>query len=366
MKRLKEPERAVGRFFERVEALEDKLGPIVFQLPGRFKPDRARLANFLEALPVDPSLRIRVPRSGLVPARDPGGPRRAQCRALPVRVRGPAGAARGHRRLRLHPPARPWGAPIKARTATQRCEPGPSASAPGPKPAATSTATSTMTTVAMHRTMPCACGACWREVASAQRPRVVKAHARRSCGMSVRGHGGDHRLAHQPSSAGAGPAPPLASGSGISTAATRAKAGALVPVAFRAVAPAAAREEVPGAEVLVAAALRAAAAAARAPASGPWHCSAAGYRRGATRSPHSTRPLGLFSHCMSLAIPEPLHVCAQRPRGERHSRRPPRTLASSTAVLDIDRLIVLTDDLSTRRGALSLSVPAACSIDMAT
>ena len=53
MKRLKEPERAVGRYFERVEALEDKLGPIVFQLPGRFKPDRARLANFLEALPVD-------------------------------------------------------------------------------------------------------------------------------------------------------------------------------------------------------------------------------------------------------------------------------------------------------------------------
>jgi uncharacterized protein YecE (DUF72 family) len=53
MKRLKEPERAVGRFFERVEALEDKLGPIVFQLPGRFKPDRARLAHFLEVLPVD-------------------------------------------------------------------------------------------------------------------------------------------------------------------------------------------------------------------------------------------------------------------------------------------------------------------------
>ena len=53
MKRLKEPERPVGRYFERVEALEDKLGPIVFQLPGQFKPDRARLANFLEALPVD-------------------------------------------------------------------------------------------------------------------------------------------------------------------------------------------------------------------------------------------------------------------------------------------------------------------------
>jgi uncharacterized protein YecE (DUF72 family) len=51
MKRLKDSEQGVGRFFERVEALADKLGPIVFQLPGRFKPDRERLAGFLQALP---------------------------------------------------------------------------------------------------------------------------------------------------------------------------------------------------------------------------------------------------------------------------------------------------------------------------
>jgi uncharacterized protein YecE (DUF72 family) len=51
MKRLKDPGQGVGRFFERVEALEDKLGPIVFQLPGRFKPDRERLVTFLDALP---------------------------------------------------------------------------------------------------------------------------------------------------------------------------------------------------------------------------------------------------------------------------------------------------------------------------
>jgi uncharacterized protein YecE (DUF72 family) len=51
MKRLKDPGQGVRRFFERVEALEDKLGPIVFQLPGRFKPDRARLAAFIDALP---------------------------------------------------------------------------------------------------------------------------------------------------------------------------------------------------------------------------------------------------------------------------------------------------------------------------
>lgn len=51
MKRLKDPVQGLGRFFERVEALEDKLGPIVFQLPGRFRPDRERLAAFIEALP---------------------------------------------------------------------------------------------------------------------------------------------------------------------------------------------------------------------------------------------------------------------------------------------------------------------------
>jgi uncharacterized protein YecE (DUF72 family) len=51
MKRLKDPEQGALRFFERVEALGDKLGPIVFQLPGRFKPDRERLTGFLKALP---------------------------------------------------------------------------------------------------------------------------------------------------------------------------------------------------------------------------------------------------------------------------------------------------------------------------
>jgi uncharacterized protein YecE (DUF72 family) len=51
MKRLKDAGRGVGRFFERVEALEGKLGPVVFQLPGRFKPARERLVAFIDALP---------------------------------------------------------------------------------------------------------------------------------------------------------------------------------------------------------------------------------------------------------------------------------------------------------------------------
>jgi uncharacterized protein YecE (DUF72 family) len=51
MKRLKDAETGVGRYFERILALEEKLGPIVFQLPGRFRPDRDRLARFIDALP---------------------------------------------------------------------------------------------------------------------------------------------------------------------------------------------------------------------------------------------------------------------------------------------------------------------------
>jgi uncharacterized protein YecE (DUF72 family) len=51
MKRLKDPEQGVRRFFERVEALEEKLGPVVFQLPGRFRPERKRLETFIDALP---------------------------------------------------------------------------------------------------------------------------------------------------------------------------------------------------------------------------------------------------------------------------------------------------------------------------
>jgi uncharacterized protein YecE (DUF72 family) len=51
MKRLKEQGAGVRRLFERLEALEDRLGPVVFQLPDRFKPDLGRLAGFIDALP---------------------------------------------------------------------------------------------------------------------------------------------------------------------------------------------------------------------------------------------------------------------------------------------------------------------------
>jgi uncharacterized protein YecE (DUF72 family) len=51
MKRLKDQGLGVRRLFERLDALETRLGPVIFQLPDRFRPDCERLAGFLAALP---------------------------------------------------------------------------------------------------------------------------------------------------------------------------------------------------------------------------------------------------------------------------------------------------------------------------
>jgi uncharacterized protein YecE (DUF72 family) len=51
MKKLKDPEIAIGRYFERVDLLRPKLGPIVFQLPPFWELDTERLETFLRALP---------------------------------------------------------------------------------------------------------------------------------------------------------------------------------------------------------------------------------------------------------------------------------------------------------------------------
>jgi len=51
MKKLKDPEGAVALFLERVEVLGDKAGPILFQLPPRWRANPERLVSFLEALP---------------------------------------------------------------------------------------------------------------------------------------------------------------------------------------------------------------------------------------------------------------------------------------------------------------------------
>lgn len=51
MKKLKDPKQSTQKLFERVETLQDKLGPILFQLPPRFKANPERLDSFLNRLP---------------------------------------------------------------------------------------------------------------------------------------------------------------------------------------------------------------------------------------------------------------------------------------------------------------------------
>ena len=51
MKKLKAPKTSTKKFFTRAERLEDKLGPILFQLPPHWGCDPDRLADFLDALP---------------------------------------------------------------------------------------------------------------------------------------------------------------------------------------------------------------------------------------------------------------------------------------------------------------------------
>lgn len=51
MKKLKDAETGIARFFERVDRLRPKLGPVVFQLPPFWEANPERLDAFLAALP---------------------------------------------------------------------------------------------------------------------------------------------------------------------------------------------------------------------------------------------------------------------------------------------------------------------------
>ena len=51
MKKLKDPEEPIARFFERASHLGRKLGPVLYQLPPRWKRDLPRLEEFLSFLP---------------------------------------------------------------------------------------------------------------------------------------------------------------------------------------------------------------------------------------------------------------------------------------------------------------------------
>jgi len=51
MKKLKDPEQPLASFVDGVEMLGDKLGPILFQLPPRWRLNIERLSSFLKVLP---------------------------------------------------------------------------------------------------------------------------------------------------------------------------------------------------------------------------------------------------------------------------------------------------------------------------
>ena len=50
-KKLKDPENALENFLPRAQALKEKLGPILFQLPPRWRVNVERLEEFLQVLP---------------------------------------------------------------------------------------------------------------------------------------------------------------------------------------------------------------------------------------------------------------------------------------------------------------------------
>ena len=51
MKKLKDPQKTIDHFLEAVAPLDDKLGPILVQLPPNWKADPKRLETFLEYFP---------------------------------------------------------------------------------------------------------------------------------------------------------------------------------------------------------------------------------------------------------------------------------------------------------------------------
>jgi uncharacterized protein YecE (DUF72 family) len=53
MRKLKEPADPLARLFDRARALGPHLGPVLYQLPPRWRPDLARLEEFLQAIPRD-------------------------------------------------------------------------------------------------------------------------------------------------------------------------------------------------------------------------------------------------------------------------------------------------------------------------
>jgi uncharacterized protein YecE (DUF72 family) len=73
IKRLRDPEEPLERFFSHARALGPTLGPILYQLPPRWFPDQARLAAFLESLPRRLARGSRRRVLNVLEVRDPRG-----------------------------------------------------------------------------------------------------------------------------------------------------------------------------------------------------------------------------------------------------------------------------------------------------
>ncbi len=54
LKRLRDPAEPLDRFWSRARRLGEHLGPVLYQLPPRWRPNRRRLADFLAAVPDEP------------------------------------------------------------------------------------------------------------------------------------------------------------------------------------------------------------------------------------------------------------------------------------------------------------------------
>ena len=60
LRRLRDPAEPLERLWSRARHLEDRLGPVLYQLPPRWRPNHDRLATFLAALPRDHQQAIEV------------------------------------------------------------------------------------------------------------------------------------------------------------------------------------------------------------------------------------------------------------------------------------------------------------------
>ena len=53
IRRLRQPREPLGRFWTRARRLGDRLGPVLYQLPPRWRPNEERLRAFLDAVPAE-------------------------------------------------------------------------------------------------------------------------------------------------------------------------------------------------------------------------------------------------------------------------------------------------------------------------